>query len=139
MQIETIKEIFSECFDNRHTFEQHILALVPHGVLGYHVDLKRKIALYQKKQGQIQTWMLPQSLQFEFGTLWDVDGLRHAIQQVQGEEVTYTEFLHRIAKAGVIAYAVDIFGGKATYLGSGGNTHVEPFSAHFMLEIQSAN
>ena len=50
-----------------------------------------------------------------------------AIRASQAREITYQEFLSRIAAAGVTYYTVHLKGKKAIYFGRHGDSFVEPF------------
>lgn len=54
-------------------------------------------------------------------------GVSAAIRASQARQISYREFLARIAAAGVVYYTVHLEGRKAIYFGRHGDSFVEPF------------
>jgi len=54
------------------------------------------------------------------------ESVSKAIRASQGREISYLEFLQRIAAAGVVYYTVHLRGRKAIYFGRHGDSFIEP-------------
>lgn len=55
------------------------------------------------------------------------ESVSKAIRASQAKEITYRQFLQRIADAGVVYYTVHLKGRKAIYFGRHGDSFTEPF------------
>lgn len=58
---------------------------------------------------------------------FSAEGVSRAIRASQAKEISYREFLQRIASAGVVYYTVHLKGRKAIYFGRHGDSFIEPF------------
>ena len=63
--------------------------------------------------------------------LFDAEAVSAAIRASQAREITYQQFLVRIASAGITYYTVHLSGRKAIYFGRHGDSFTEPFPAGF--------
>lgn len=63
----------------------------------------------------------------EIAQSFSEEGVVAAIRAIQKREITYREFLQRIADAGVVYYTVHLQGRKAIYFGRHGDFYIEPF------------
>ena len=66
--------------------------------------------------------------QREIAQTFSEEGVVAAIRAIQKREITYREFLQRIADAGVVYYTVHLLGRKAIYFGRHGDFYIEPLS-----------
>ena len=94
------------------------------GVERYNVDVaSHKVVYHAGPKDLTKHFSLPPLV---VASLFDEGGIKDAIASSQKKEITYQQFLERIAKAGVAGYETDISGRKVTYSGNG-CSYVEPF------------
>lgn len=128
MNTDELKKINLETLSTNRPFPEHLLALIPHGITKYQIDLVSGAATYTDVKGNQCECYVARRFRISPGHPWDVSQVKRAILDIQQGKTKYAEFLAAIAAAGVIHYTVDIAEGSVMYHGEDdGHHHLEPF------------
>lgn len=121
-----LQHLIDETVSGKHTFQEHLVRLLPLGVNGYQIDLENIKAHYYGERESNVVYPLPLDTSLSFGSKWAPDKIKEAIIKVQKKEIGYQSFLQAIAKAGVRRYTVDLQMKMTIYFG-GQHEFIEPF------------
>ena len=108
------------------TFPQVVGKLQGFGVESYRADLICKTSTYYMPDGTHAAVNHPPH-DFIVAKSFDASAVKAAIASIQQGRISYVEFMHLIAHAGVTNYMVYLTGKKAVYYGRNGDAHVEKF------------
>lgn len=107
-------------------FGEVIAQLVRQQVESYHVDYRSGRTTCYLPDGATLDFSFEKPRQ-AIAPAFDTEAVRAAIRGAQQGQVMYPEFKTLTQAAGCIGYTVWIAGRHVTYLGRGGETHVERF------------
>jgi uncharacterized protein YbcV (DUF1398 family) len=131
MQADVI-EVMQECTDasdqERITFPEVVARLARAGVERYHADLLRAEKIYYLPSGESHRVQAGQ-IEATPAAAFTADGVAAAVRAIQQQQIKYSEFCERIARAGCVGYLVSLAGRRAVYYGRTGDSYVEPFPA----------
>lgn len=126
MNTTVMKQTTAGSLSGTMSFPEVVETLIGEGVESYHADLVRLEKTFYLPNGET----LVEPLKFEpapIGTEFDQEAVVSSIRAIQLRDITYTEFLLRIMKAGTTAYFVFLNGKNAMYYGRKGEFYVENF------------
>lgn len=127
MDTKTINECKELSLAGKITFPEVVVKLLEGGVERYTVDLVRFESIYYSKNDEVHC------TQFQLEGVEGIDldfsegKVREAIKAIQGGEIEYVEFLHRIMQAGVVYYSAFLEGKRVHYVGRRGEIWIEYF------------
>ena len=122
----TIQATFDASNNGSIHFGEVIGQLMAVQVESYHVDYRSGRATYYLPDGATLDLSFERPLE-GIGKAFDADAVRAAILGAQQGRVMYPAFKELTQRAGCIGYTVWIAGRHVTYLGRGGESHVERF------------
>ncbi len=124
-------EILDQCtagaFDGTVPFPETIRRITEDGVEWYSANLIRGAKTYYGPDLNLHQARWPAWTPPRIADAFSADGVRAAIRASQAGQVTYREFLARIAGAGIVYYTVHLTGRKVIYFGRHGDSFIEPF------------
>jgi uncharacterized protein YbcV (DUF1398 family) len=106
---------------------QVVAKLAAAGVETYYTDLVQLQKVFHGVDGESLTHGLPLADAGGIAHEFSESEVRSALAAIQGRQIGYEEFLHRIMRAGCMGYVVFIRGRRVLYFGRDGGFHVEPF------------
>lgn len=124
------QKFFEECAEASLTgskkFPQIVGSLIEAGVESYHVDLIRAENCYYLAQNQ--SYQIPNGVPLTpVAETFYSEAVAHAVKESQTGQITYVQFMEKIAHAGCSYYVAYLRGKKVIYLGRHGESHTELF------------
>jgi uncharacterized protein YbcV (DUF1398 family) len=130
MKEKIVKHILDETVEGKHTFPAHLLQMMDAEVAGYSIDLLNKKAYYYDENNRIYEVELPYEKNFTVSENWVPEDIKKALLEIQNKKISYIDFLHAIAQAGVVLYEVQIEGSQVVYYAKAKReSYVERFPA----------
>lgn len=126
MNINIIDECVSLSLGGKITFPEVVAKLMVAGVERYLVDLITLQKTTYGIQGESHVSSLSIAIS-HVALVFDAEGVKQALHDIQQNKIDYQAFLHRIATAGCSHYEVYIAGKKVIYFGRDGSQHIEFF------------
>lgn len=114
-------------FDGSVPFPETIRRILEVGVEWYSANLIFGMKTYYGSDLSHHQTPWPNWTQPQIADEFSGESVSAAIRASQAKQITYPEFLKRIAEAGVVYYTVHLKGRKAIYFGRHGDSFVEPF------------
>jgi uncharacterized protein YbcV (DUF1398 family) len=108
-------------------FPQVVAKLALAGVETYYTDLVQLQKVFHSADGESLTHGIPLADAGGIAREFSESEVRSALAAIQGGQISYPEFLHRIMRAGCMGYLVFIRGGRVLYFGRDGEFHVAQF------------
>lgn len=94
----------------------------------YHADFRRQEKTYYMPDGRSHSELLPLGSEV-IAQSFSADCVIAALRAIQGQQISYVQFLNQLQTAGCVGYFVYIAGKRAVYLARNGEFHVEHFPA----------
>jgi len=116
-------------FDGSVPFPETLRRIIADGVEWYSANLIFGMKTYYGADLSHYQTPWPNWAQPRIADEFNAESVSGAIRASQAKEITYQEFLKRIAHAGVVYYTVHLQGRKAIYFGRHGDSFIEPFPA----------
>lgn len=129
MNVQIIESAVLGSFNGTVIFPEIVGRLTAEGTEWYSANLLFGVSTHYAADGGHHQMPWPVCRDLKVAALFDGSAVEAAIRASQRGEIRYTEFLERIAAAGVVYYTVHLQGRKALYFGRHGDFHVEPFPA----------
>lgn len=122
-----LEQCTAGAFDGSVPFPETVARITADGVEWYSANLIFGMKTYYgadltHHQIPWPAWQTP-----EIADGFSAEAVSAAIRVSQARQITYPEFLVRIAAAGVVYYTVHLQGRKAIYFGRHGDSFTEPF------------
>jgi uncharacterized protein YbcV (DUF1398 family) len=122
---ETIEECNNGSFQGKISFPDVVQKLGSVGVESYYVDLRLNQTTYYLTTYNIV--FLSFDYKPNFAPVFNIQGVKSAINQIREKKIDYVGFLDLICAAGCVGYFCFIGGEKVVYFGVKGDMHIEPF------------
>jgi uncharacterized protein YbcV (DUF1398 family) len=127
MNADAVTSLARATLDGSLPFPQIVGALITQGVEYYHVDYALKSFTFYSAAGATVTAALPFEGLPSISPEWNGNALKEAIIDSQQNGQKFRQFCARAMSAGVQGYFAFLRGRRVTYLGRGGDQHVEWF------------
>lgn len=127
MDADAVSALARATLDGSMPFPRIVGELMAHGVEYYHVDYASRSFTFHSAAGSVVTAVLPFEGLPSIATEWDATALQTAILDSQQHGQKFRQFCERAMLAGVQGYFAFLRGKRVTYLGRGGDQHVEWF------------
>lgn len=108
-------------------FPEIVGQLTTDGVVWYSANLIFQASTAYAADGTYHQVKWPAGHELAIADAFDAEGVQAAIRASQQGQISYTQFLDRVAAAGTVYYTVHLTGRKAIYFGRHGEFHVEEF------------
>jgi uncharacterized protein YbcV (DUF1398 family) len=115
MKEEIITLTLAETVEGKYTFPEHLAHMIKAGVFGYIIDLINKTAQYYDELNRTYVIPFPYKPDFKVSDTWTPEGLKKALLDIQNKKISYIEFLHEIAHAGIALYDVQMEASQTVY------------------------
>lgn len=127
-----IEQVIKECKElsfgaQSFAFPEVAKRLQEAGIERYYADLVRLEKTFYTQGHETYCDKIPLQEPKSIETEFSEEGVRSAIKDIQGGEINYTNFLHRIMKSGVVSYTVFLKVAQAHYTGRKGEIWVGHF------------
>lgn len=127
MDADAVSSLARATLDGSLPFPKIVGELISQGVEYYHVDYASNSFTFYSAAGATVTAALPFEGLPSVSTEWDASALKAAIIDSQQHGQKFRQFCERAMLAGVQGYFAFLRGQRVTYLGRGGDHHVEWF------------
>jgi uncharacterized protein YbcV (DUF1398 family) len=127
MNQETINTIERFQKATTYCFPEKVKTLAEKGVDWYYADLIQHQQTYYGRDESTYTTALPLVTTPKSSTDFSETKVIEALRAIERGDITYPEFLTRIAQAGTVSYTIFLRGKKVLYVGAKGETYTEPF------------
>ncbi len=122
-----LEQCTAGAFNGSVPFPETIRRILEDGVEWYSANLILGMKTYYAADLSHHQTCWPDWTPPRIAEAFHAEGVSAAIRGSQAGQITYREFLGRIAEAGVVYYTVHLQGRKAIYFGRHGDSFVEPF------------
>lgn len=127
MNTEIINEVARATLAGTISFPEVVGKLLATGVEYYHADYVAMRKTFYSAGGDVVVTPITYEGMPAVAEKFNVEGLQAAILDSQRHGLKYREFTRRAMEAGVQGYFAFLRGKRVTYLGRGGDHHVEWF------------